>query len=215
MSNLPNTIATLFELSINRYLALDSSSQESVAALENKTITLVLKEFSFPLYYKIEKSRIKVVSDFETETDVQIATSIPALIKMTMSEKSEESVLGSDIDMSGNMDVGRAFRDIFRNVDIDWEELISRYTGDIIAHKLGNGYRQFSHWLSGAGRTIESDITEYLQEESRQLPSNVEVASFLNGVDDARLAVDRAEARLRMLSSTIEKKHASSSTENN
>jgi ubiquinone biosynthesis protein UbiJ len=214
LSKLANTIATLFESSINRYLALDPSTQESVAALENKSITLVLKEFSFPLYFKIENKRIKVLSEIEVETDVRLATSVPALLQMTLSDRSDESVLGSEIDMSGNMDVGREFRNIFKNVDIDGEEILSRYTGDIIAHKLGNGYRQFSHWLGGARQTIESDISEFLQEESRQLPSSLEVAGFINEVDDVRLAVDRAEARFEMLRKTMVQLPVPSSEEN-
>lgn len=214
MSKLPNAIATLLESSINRYLALDPSVQASVDALEDRSVTLVLKEFPFPFHFRIENKRIKVLSELEVLADVSLSTSIPALLQMTLTNEGDESVLGSEIEMSGNMDVGRDFRNIFKNVDIDWEEILSKYTGDIIAHKLGNGYRQFSRWLGNTNQTIQKDITEYLQEESRQLPSTFEITDYINAVDDVRLAVERVEARFKILVKTVEQSPEISSTEN-
>ena len=214
MSKLPNAIATLLESSINRYLALDPSVQASIDALEDKSITLELKEFPFPFCFRIENKRLKVLSELEVPTDVSLSTSIPALLQMTLTTEGDESVLGSEIDMSGNMDVGRDFRNIFKNVDIDWEEILSKYTGDIIAHKLGNGYRQFSRWLGNTNQTIQKDIAEYLQEESRQLPSTFEITDYINAVDNVRLAVERVEARLKILVTTVEQSPEISSTEN-
>ena len=204
MSKLPNTVAALLESSINRYLSLDPSIQNSVDALENKSVTLRLKEFSFPLFFKIDNGRIKVLVDIQTETDVSLSTTVPTLVRMTLSNDGDESVLGSELEMSGNMDVGRHFRSIFRNVDIDWEEVISRRTGDVIAHKLGNGVRQLNRWLGNTRQTFQKDITEYLQEESAQLPSGVEVSSYVDSVDEIRTAVERAEAKLKFLKNLIE-----------
>ena len=42
-------------------------------------------------------------------------------------------------------------------------------------------------------------MTEYLQEESKQLPSKNEVSDYIHTVDRVRLAVERAEARIAQL----------------
>ena len=204
MSKLPNAITTILESSINRYLALDPAAGASLDLLDNKSVTLKLKELSSPIFFKVEDQKIKVFPSFEDETDVLMLSSIPVLINMTVASRGDESILGSDIEMSGNMEVGRQFRDIFKNLDIDWEEILSRYTGDIVAHKLGSGFRQFNHWLGNTKQSIQSDITEYLQEESQQLPVADEVNDFIEQVDSIRQSVERAEARFKLLQNALE-----------
>ena len=149
------------ESSVNRYLALDPTSGDSLGGLENRIVELKLKEFSFPVYFKIQNLKIQVLDSTEESADVSLLASIPQLVKMT-AVSGNDSILGDDLEMSGNMDVGRQFRDVFRNLDIDWEEILSRFTGDIVAHKLGNGIRKFNQWISRTGESIQGDITEYL-----------------------------------------------------
>ena len=199
MSKLPDSLAAILGSSINRYLALDPGAQDSIAVLENKSVTLNLKEFSFPVFFLMENKRIKVLPEYQEKTDVSLSTSLPGLLQMTLFTSDDESILGSEIDMTGDMEVGRRFRDIFKKINIDWEEILSNYTGDIFAHKMGNVFRQFNHWIGNTRQTIQLDITEYLQEESRQLPSEVEIESYVNAVGELRLSVERAEARLKLI----------------
>jgi len=202
LNKLPDAVTAILETSINRYLALDFSAQDNLNALNNKSVELNIKEISSPVFFNIVNQHVKVLSTFTDDPDVRMTTTVPVLLKMGLSKEDDEALLGGDFEMSGNMDVGRQFRYIFKNVDIDWEEIISKYTGDIVAHKLGNGFRKLNHWLANTKDTIRNDIAEYLQEESRQLPSSREVDDYLQAVDDVRMAVERAEARLKQFSSS-------------
>lgn len=205
MSKLPDVITTILESSLNRYLALDPASGGSLDRLENKVIALKIKEFSFPLYYKIQNRQVTVLASMEEGADVSMQASIFQLIKLTTASDDNQAILGDDIEMSGDIDVGRQFRDIFRNLDIDWEEIASRYTGDVIAHKVGSRLRKLNQWLGNTGQSIQSDIAEYLQEESQHLPAASEVRQFVKQVDDVRLSVDRLEARINLLKNKLEK----------
>jgi len=202
LNKLPDAVTAILETSINRYLALDFSAQDNLNALNNKSVELNIKEISSPVFFNIVNQHVKVLSTFTDDPDVRMTTTVPVLLKMGLSKEDDEALLGGDFEMSGNMDVGRQFRYIFKNVDIDWEEIISKYTGDIVAHKLGNGFRKLNHWLANTNDTIRNDIAEYLQEESRQLPSSREVDDYLQAVDDVRMAVERAETRLKQFSSS-------------
>jgi ubiquinone biosynthesis protein UbiJ len=50
-----------------------------------------------------------------------------------------------------------------------------------------------------AGRSLAGNVSEYLQEEGRDLPTPTEVDEFLAGVDQLRDDVERLEARLARL----------------
>ena len=54
-------------------------------------------------------------------------------------------------------------------------------------------------WARKARRTAGENLAEYLQEESRDLVNACELDEFLQGVDAAREALDRIEARLARL----------------
>ncbi|MCB1155828.1 sterol-binding protein, partial [bacterium] len=93
---------------------------------------------------------------------------------------------------------------ILDDMDIDWEEMLSRYTGDIVAHQLGNLVRGANRWLSRSAGVIEQDLGEYLQEEARSLPPRLEVQDWMNEVDAARSDLDRLEARIKRIAVLLE-----------
>ena len=204
MKHLPHTITALIEISFNRYLALDPEAKSELKKLSGKALKITIRELDLPVFLLVTDSQINVLSIYEDEVDASMRASVFSLAKLALASDSGESLLGGEIEMSGNMEVGRQFRNMLKNVDIDWEEVVSKYTGDIVAHQLGNTVRAISQWGNDTVNSLSKDLSEYLQEESRDLPSPTEVKQFLKSVDDVRLAVERAEARIKLLKNTAE-----------
>ncbi len=71
--------------------------------------------------------------------------------------------------------------------------------GDAAAHRLGEIARGVGKWSREARSTMAQNIREYLQEESRDVPSRYEVERFTTNVGELRDDVDRLEARIRRL----------------
>ena len=92
---------------------------------------------------------------------------------------------------------------ILDGIDIDWEEHLSRVTGDVLAHQVGNVARGMLEWGRNTLDTVSRDVAEYLHEESRDLPTRGEVDEFLARIDTLRLDVDRLEARVQRLQAWI------------
>ena len=69
----------------------------------------------------------------------------------------------------------------------------------MIARQLGNLFRLSGKFIGESSRTLAQDITEYLQEEARWLPTRTEVNYFLNDIDELRSDVDRVDARIQRL----------------
>ena len=181
---------------------------DSLEVLQGKSINLQLKEFSFPVFFLIENRHIKVMPEFEDEADANLSVSIPLLISMTASSK-EGSVLGSDMEMSGDIEVGRQFRDVFRNLDIDWEEILSQYTGDVLAFQIHQKGSQLAEFFKQGLQSLAQTSSEYLREEARMTPTAPEFDHFQRQVSSLRQDVDRTEARLRELLSRVNSKSGS------
>ena len=86
----------------------------------------------------------------------------------------------------------------------DWEEQLSHLVGDAAAHQVGNLVRDTLQWGAKSVDTLGRDLTEYLQEESRQLPQRDEVNKFLAAVDVLRNDVERLDARVKRLQARID-----------
>jgi len=82
---------------------------------------------------------------------------------------------------------------------VDWEEPLSKLTGDVVANQLGNAVRDVSGWLRDATKTNALNVSEYFREEEAMLPSKFEVNKFKANVDELRLSVDRLEAKVQRL----------------
>ena len=205
MTRLPHTITTLIEIAINRYIALDPDTKAAVPAMADKVIKIIIRELDLPLIFRISDSRIEVFPSYDSEIHSEMRASVYSLVKLSMASDASSSAIGGDIEMSGDLETGRQFRDLLGKVDIDWEEILSQYTGDIVAHKIGNSIRTITNWGKKTVDSLSKDVSEYLQEESRQIPSQYEIKDYLTNVDDIRLAVDRVEARIKQLESRFQK----------
>jgi ubiquinone biosynthesis protein UbiJ len=200
---------------MNNYLALDPDSEAKITALDGKTLEVAIHELELSFFLRAAGGRIEVLSEYEQAAQSTMRAPLLALVKLGLSRDSGESALGGGIEMSGDMEAGRRFHELLKNVDIDWEEILATYTGDIVAHQIANAMRGLSRWGRTTADTIALDLTEYLQQESRQLPSAPEINQFLESVDQLQMAVDRMQARIHQLQAQRDEDPSTASGQSN
>ena len=76
---------------------------------------------------------------------------------------------------------------------------------DPLARQLGNLARGVADTVTKGAATLRQDVSEYLREESRLLPTAIEVDNFLEDVDRLQLDTDRLEARVQRLEAALRK----------
>jgi ubiquinone biosynthesis protein UbiJ len=92
---------------------------------------------------------------------------------------------------------------IAREVEWDIEEDLSKLVGDIAAHRIVNTAKQARAWQQDAGLRFTENVAEYLTEEKRALITAGELESFARNNELLRDEVARLEARLNMMSATV------------
>jgi ubiquinone biosynthesis protein UbiJ len=96
----------------------------------------------------------------------------------------------------GDAEIAEGFRRLLEVARPDIEEELSRFTGDAAAHYIAGFARHAADFARRARDSLARSTSEYLTEESRDLPVRLEVEEFLDGVDRLREAVDRLDARV-------------------
>ena len=111
----------------------------------------------------------------------------------------EDSIRDGSLDLTGDAATAQAFQQLLEHARPDIEEELSVIIGDIAAHGLGEFARSVGRWAREASTTMGDNIREYLQEESRDVPSRYEVEQFSRQVNQLRDDVDRLAARIGRL----------------
>lgn len=178
-------------------LRLDPEALERAAAMAGKTIAVELAGLGQTIYLSPEAAAIRLRADHSGEVHVRIRGTPLALL--AMSADSEGASVASGVEIIGDVALGRHLQSLLAAFSVDWEELLSGYLGDVVAHQLGNGGRAAAQWLAETRATLERDVAEYLRNEAEILPERWQIRQFLTAVDELRSDIDRLDARIKRL----------------
>lgn len=103
-------------------------------------------------------------------------------------------------EISGDGEVAARFRELLTLLKPDAEEELSLVVGDVAAHGLARLARRAAAWGARAADAVWRSGGEYLAHERADLVPRNEGEQFLRGVDALREDLDRASARLELLS---------------
>lgn len=158
--------------------------------LRTRTIAIKCSDLNKTWYISFEEE-IHVLDAIASQIDVTITSTVSGFTRYALQQDH------SAIHIAGNMHVAQLLQQIFDDLAIDWEEVIAKYTGDVIAHKGMQILRDI--------KAIEIDdmLQEYLQEEINMLPTKHEVSDFLTEVDQIRNRVERLQRRVEEHASNI------------
>ncbi len=183
---------------VNRQMKATTPARELCAELDGKVMAVRVKDTALAMYFCVRTDEIALCGDFDGEPDVAITGSILALARLA-GIGGEDAIRSGSLQLIGDAEVAQAFQKLLRFGKPDIEEELSGVIGDVAAHRLGEVARSVGSWGREASATLRQNITEFLQEERRDVPSRYEVEAFTRKVDELRDDVARVEARLNNL----------------
>lgn len=189
----------LLEQAVNAAIALDPEFPPRLSALAGKCLEVHVLGLEYRVFVTVEGQRLKLSKTPPAKVDVTLRGAPLALLKLMIVDNPAVLFQHGEVTMQGDVDLGRKFRAVLGELDIDWEELLARHIGDIAAHKLGNLARDLLGWRRHTHASFTASLGEFLQEEVRHTPARIEVENFMGDVDELREAADRLEARIGLL----------------
>ena len=196
-------LMSALETALNKYLALDQNSGVFLAPLTGKVIAVTITPFNETIYLCPTADSIQLLDQFPDQPDTRLTGSVFAFGLMGLNSKPMRSIFSGEVKIEGDMNTGRKFQELFAKLDINLEKQLARYTGDSIAHNISQFFRTGQEWSKESIETCRLNASEFLQEETRDLPARPEVDIFYAQVDELRTDFDRLQSRIERLENTL------------
>ena len=194
----PLLLAAL-DSALNQYLSLDDNLSSILAPLAGKIVAVTITPFNQTFYLCPSTENIQVLDTYIGDIDTHITGSLVSLGLMGLSGNPANFLFSGEVKIDGDVQTGQKFQELFKKLDFKLEQKLARYTGENVAHNLAEAFRSSKQWSEESLATFKLNASEFLQEETRDLPAKPEADEFYNEVDELRLAFDRLENRIARL----------------
>lgn len=191
------------EALINKTLSLDSAALHQLSQLDGAVIKVSITTLDTCVTLQPCNNRLVLSMNNdkfdESEVDVTIEGSPLSLARLIFEEDKDRLIRAGEISLVGNTEIAQQFQALMSGLNIDWESLLADIMGDIPAHFIGQKVRQGAAWGKQAQQSLTANIEEHLHEESRLLPTRIELQAQFADIDSLRLSAERLAARLAKL----------------
>jgi ubiquinone biosynthesis protein UbiJ len=199
VSLLSTGLTSVLQAAVNRLIELDQNAKRQFQSLAGKVLAVEFSDLPLKLYFLPTADDMQVYSQYDGVVDTRLRGSSMQLFAMGVSERPGESLFKGKVQIEGDTEVGQQFQDILHNLDIDWEEHLSTFLGDVAAHKLGNAIRGVFQWGRQSAVSFQANLSEYIQFETDSIPPRFEMEEFIQNVDVLRNDTERLHARVQRL----------------
>ncbi|MDJ0957348.1 MAG: SCP2 sterol-binding domain-containing protein [Arenicellales bacterium] len=198
-------IEGILETTGNYLLQFDPETRRKLSSLDGKVIRLDIRVIGLELFFIPNQEGVQIKSAWSGPVDITLRGTPLAFAQFGLKQQGVDNQMFIDkrVTIEGDAELAQDFQKLIRELDIDLEELTSRYVGDIAAHQIGRGAREIRAWTKDTVQSFRLNIRDYMVEESRLLVPSWRVDDFIERTDVLRADVERLEQRVKRIRSLI------------
>lgn len=189
---------------LNGYLRMDPESKKRLHEMQGKTVMVDLLGLNVAVQLVFHADQIELrKADFQS-VDTHIKGTPLSLLHLMLANGDRKQFFSDDVSIEGDLELGQQVIDLFDELEIDWEEYLSHWTGDVTAHQLGRFARKIKDVSQRTHEVLLQNLNEYMHEEVDLFPANEALKDFFKDVDEIRMDVDRIAARVEQLQRSVQ-----------
>ncbi|HSG89860.1 MAG TPA: SCP2 sterol-binding domain-containing protein [Pseudomonadales bacterium] len=191
-------IAGAAETALAAALRADPTTRAELAALAPRRLRISSERPPLSLTLVFVDTGLCVEADREAPADATVTTTPAGIVDLLAGDRGR-AVLSGNVRVEGDGDFAAMALSLLARLSPDLEGPLARILGETPSAALGAAARrggQLAREAAGASATL---TRAWLTGPDGPLPGRVEVARFLDEVDDLRLATDRLGARVAAL----------------
>ena len=190
------------EAALNRALALDPDTRDSLRPLHGRSVALHVAAPALALQVTVDGDRLRVGPVRGNEPDLSVRSTLGGLIAQLPFFRNDDAPPVGKLRVEGDADLARRLQRLAERFDPDWQQPFVAVFGDILGVQVAQAVRAGLRHAREAGAAFAANAAEYVTEESRDVVGRDELNAFHDDVDTLRDDVERMAARVARLPGT-------------
>ena len=185
------------QMALNKGLSLDEQASQKIKALDGKALKLVINPIQIHFFIFFSDGELHLLDQYDKEVDTIIHSNPIGFLRLGLLPSTElRSLFNNEVNITGDVELGQQVKQLFEELDIDWEGQLAQFTGDVPAYQIGSLIRKGLAFQKQVTNSMCLNVNEYVHEELRLLPSKMELDDFFHDVDELSLDVERLQAQV-------------------
>lgn len=203
------------EALLNTIIKLDPISAKRLQPLQDKRLKVTVEELPWPLIFAFS-TRVDILMEIDegtsntpssVEADCHIRLQMSVLNELKDSSQITRLIQEKRLDLDGDIHVAQHFSTLIKDLNIDWEEHLSRYIGDVAAHQFFSFAEKAKSHITTGLTQLSNMLKEGAIEEKKLVPHAMEIEHFVQDISTLRGEVGRLEARIEHLTNKAKRTH--------
>lgn len=192
------------ETGINRVLRLDSTALPRLQHLNGKVIAVDCRSPALQLFILPSDEGLILASQWAVEPDCILRAPASSLVRLALSKDKTAVLHAPEVELEGDSGVLLDLAAILQDLELDWEYELSRWLGPVATQLFSGHVRSRARWYQQGFASLNQNLAEFLAEESRTLVGQREAEARFRELDQAKLDLERLEARFERLSRSLD-----------
>ncbi|CAH0542021.1 ubiquinone biosynthesis accessory factor UbiJ [Vibrio marisflavi] len=193
----------VIETSLNVMIKDDPDLGRRLSRLKGNAIQVLVRELDMTLTFVLSQQQIDVLSQYEGQPDCYLSFKLTDLSELREQANITKLIKQDKLVLEGDAQLAQKFAQLITDCKPDIEEWLSRITGDVVAHTVVQGAKDFGSLLQTKAAKHQNHISQVLTEEWKVFPGALEVAHFCDQVDEVTSLSATIESRLSKLSEQV------------
>ncbi|MDC2890082.1 ubiquinone biosynthesis accessory factor UbiJ [Psychrosphaera algicola] len=185
-----NAAFMIIEPALNEALGYDYNAKQKLAKLENKKFTVTLTDLKLSLSLLVINNQIKLMTNAEG-SDCTVRTKFDKLKSLSDASVLTKLIKSDELELEGDLGIAQAYSNLLIESNIDWQEWLSTYLGDALAHRVASVIIKLNQLLARKLADIDYTVASALTDELKVTPDNIEINQFIEDVDNLHAQTER------------------------
>lgn len=190
------------EFALNQFVKSDHHLQSIVQKFDDQLLEIhTTSPNAFICVHFNNGIRLSAISsdDLGITATASVSAKATSLLSLLLSTSDSAALSNPEIEISGDAHFVHAIFQSLHNLDLRWDDILAPWLGDHSTHLAKTSSDSINQWSRQSKASVSTTLSDYLNEESRLLPARGRLEQFNDQMDELKLRIDRAKARIQRL----------------
>ncbi|GHC24228.1 ubiquinone biosynthesis accessory factor UbiJ [Aidingimonas halophila] len=190
------------ERCLNVVLARDPAASTRLSRLAGTRLRLRVTRPRYDLTLSFSADGVALMHGLpanDRSGDIDVELDERTMRELLTGHSIEQLMFNGHMRVRGSVMRLEAIRDLFLDMDLDWEGALATWLGDTPAHGLAESLRYVMRFEHRIRRELSADLRDYVFEEARLLPGRAQAEVVRDHLTELDTTLDRLDARIARL----------------